>query len=210
MRSFWALKDRKVLGSEGNAHVLVAHVFLHDDSLSAMANAKLPVFTPSPYFFDLLPSLLANSPSTLSLVLYWSCFFPLFLYNTNSALLLFCKLILQAHPCSRFPQTTLAFLIYGEKCCRNQLLPNTLLSSSFQMGTAGGLEREKGRRGMLPAGFGGNGTGCAELWGAARTAGREWGGMFQGSWIWHRRHFSPPLGKGTQLIAETRSGSPLL
>lgn len=44
----------------------------------------------------------------------------------------------------------LAFLIYGEKCCQNHLLPNVLLATSFQRVTAGGLGREEAGREHCP------------------------------------------------------------
>lgn len=176
-----------------------------------MAKAKLPVFTHSPHSFHLPPPLLANSPSILSLVLYWPCFLPLFPYSPNSALLLFCKIILQAHPCSRLLQTTLTFLIYSEKCCQNHLFLNALLATSFQRVTAGGLGREEGEREHCPQDLMAVGRGVLSCEGRlALLPGRGGISTFQGYWIRHWRHFSLPLGKGTQLVAETRSRSPLL
>ena len=204
-RSFWVLQARKVLGSEGNSHVLVAHVFLHEDSLSAMAKVKLPLFTPSPLFFHLPPPLLANSPSDLFLVLYWPCFLPLLLYNPKSATCSSVNSSFKPIPAPGFPQTMLAFLIYSEKCCQNPLLPNTLLATSFQRVTASGLGREEGGREHHPQDLMAAGRGMLTL--LPESGGI---GTFQGSWIRHRRHFSPLLGKGTQLVAETRSGSPVL
>lgn len=141
---------------EGNSHVLVAHGFLHEDSLSDMAKVKLSVFTPTPFFFHLPPWQSLHLSSLRALLTFP---FPFHLRPQPRSFLLG-KFILQAHPCPRFPRTAANSPNQFKKYCH--LLPDTFLASSTQrvMWSWSGAEGEgRERTGTALVGFDGSGTG---------------------------------------------------